>query len=562
MGCLGGRKEVEPRPEQKWDAISLRDFNSSSPWTMLAYGYLHFDILLSFAIYGVDTFTAINLLAFNTWSGSIKPDQLISFDIAKWIFSACIIASFVNVGYEHLRSLRVRKRGNVAECYLDNLAVRMESTRWGKGQGWKRFLVFAELTKSKKGAEYIALFTYFSLQAWIRVIICSGPRQVINAFTLKAVYDSNLIPNDVSTVESTFESFFAKIRTLYNENNQQAIILSGMLFTLVIWIFSVLFMLIGVLFYVFYLWSYIPKEDGGLRNHCERKINKRLMRIVMTKVTDAIARDEYKARKAEYKAAAKAGEKPLPERQATLPQLMMNPDDPEKLPEMPMPYRNDTMVTLPMYSSRPGTPSTEYNSFEPPRLLQRQGTNTTTSSASSRFPLVGGAAAMGYERSASPAPSLPWNNLPPQRPESAASHRTYRTAPSVSRLNTNIHPFGGPVARTESPAILSPSDSLPAMPEPLRSPTGRPMPRPVNNVPNWPGPVPNGTGFTPYAPQRSATNPLTSPLRQEFNPPRNITAPVPMQHPGHFISRPGTAASHRGYGPDADVEAQRRYNGY
>lgn len=34
----------------------------------------------------------------------------------------------------------------------------------GQGRGWKRFLVFAELTKSKKGAEYIALFTFFSFQ--------------------------------------------------------------------------------------------------------------------------------------------------------------------------------------------------------------------------------------------------------------------------------------------------------------------------------------------------------------------------------------------------------------
>lgn len=57
------------------------------------------------------------------------------------------------------------KRGNVAECYLDNLAVRLESIRMGKGQGWRRFLVFAALTKSKKGAEYIALFTYFSFQS-------------------------------------------------------------------------------------------------------------------------------------------------------------------------------------------------------------------------------------------------------------------------------------------------------------------------------------------------------------------------------------------------------------
>ena len=113
-------------------------------------------------MYGVDTFTAVSLLAFDEWSSSIKPKVDIS--ITKWVFSACIIASFVNLGYEHIRAWRIMKRGNIAECYLDSLAVRLESIRMGRGQGWRRFLVFTELTKSKKGAEYIALFSYFSFQ--------------------------------------------------------------------------------------------------------------------------------------------------------------------------------------------------------------------------------------------------------------------------------------------------------------------------------------------------------------------------------------------------------------
>ena len=57
------------------------------------------------------------------------------------------------------------KRGGVAESYLDPLAVRVQSIRVGKtGRGWRRFLVFAELTKSKKGVEYVALFSYFSFK--------------------------------------------------------------------------------------------------------------------------------------------------------------------------------------------------------------------------------------------------------------------------------------------------------------------------------------------------------------------------------------------------------------
>lgn len=112
----------------------------------------------------MDTFTAVNLLAFNKWSGEIQPSQIIPFDVSKWIFSICIILSFINLAFEHIRARRVMNRGSVAECYLDNLAALLECARMGSGRGYRRFLVFAELTKSKRGAEYLALFTYFSFQ--------------------------------------------------------------------------------------------------------------------------------------------------------------------------------------------------------------------------------------------------------------------------------------------------------------------------------------------------------------------------------------------------------------
>lgn len=140
----------------------MADFKSSNGFTYVAYAYLFVSLTISTAVYAVDTFTAVNLLVFNKWSSEIQP--AISFDVAKWIFSICIILSFVNLGYEHIRAQIIIRRGGVAESYLDNLAVRLQSVRLFGGKGWRRFLVFAELTKSKKGAEYIALFTYFSFQ--------------------------------------------------------------------------------------------------------------------------------------------------------------------------------------------------------------------------------------------------------------------------------------------------------------------------------------------------------------------------------------------------------------
>lgn len=165
MGCISHRrKQTENAADQRWEYINLNDFKAKGCGTIFAYIYLWLMLIISIAVYAVDSFTAINLLAFNRWSSGIDP--AIDIDISKWIFSICIILSFVNLGYEAWRATKVIRRGNIAGSYLDGLAVRWESIRPGKGQGFRRFLVFAELTKSKKGAEYVALFTYFSFQCW------------------------------------------------------------------------------------------------------------------------------------------------------------------------------------------------------------------------------------------------------------------------------------------------------------------------------------------------------------------------------------------------------------
>lgn len=164
MTCCGQRDKLEEgRPEQKWSYIALSDFKSTSCGAPLSYGVLYIALLISVAVYVVDIFTAANLLFSNRWSGQVQP--VIPFKYTKWIFAGCIILSWVLLIYRWLRAIRVIRNGVVAASYLDPLAVRVQSIRMGKeGRGWRRFLVFAALTKGRKGAEYVALFTHFSFE--------------------------------------------------------------------------------------------------------------------------------------------------------------------------------------------------------------------------------------------------------------------------------------------------------------------------------------------------------------------------------------------------------------
>src|SRR3569833_63078 len=239
-----------------------------------------------------------------------------------------------------------------------------------------------------------------TLTAWIRVIVCSGPRQVVNALTQQTNNNTHNTTTKTKD-ENTLMDFFKKIRLLAVTDPREALMLSGMLFTLVIWVFSFLFLLAAVLFFLFYLWGHITRSDGGLRGFCARKVNKRLTQIVTKKVNKAILNEERQRRKAEFKA-AKAGQRPGMELKATIPDVG---DD--KLPEMPMLSRSDTMTTLPVYTSRPGTAgSFELGAMDQkqqrPPMPSRSVTSASGSTYSARAPLLGHAADPGMMRSGSP----------------------------------------------------------------------------------------------------------------------------------------------------------------
>ncbi|KAG6024474.1 hypothetical protein E4U41_001781 [Claviceps citrina] len=524
MGCASNRKkQTREFADQKWDYINLEDFKAKGCGPGFAYGYLWFMLILSIAVYTVDSFTAVNLLAFNRWSSKIEPT--IPFDVSKWIFSVCILLSFLNLAFEAFRAVRVMRRGNVTECFLDSLAVRWESIRLGQGQGWRRFLVFAELTKSKKGSEYVALFTYFSFQSWIRVIFCSGPRQAVNALTLRSVYQVKLAPTATS-VDGAILGFFDKVKALASEDYQQAVILSGMCFTLVVWVFSALFLLMAVLFYVFFLFHWIPRADGGLTGYCERKVTKKLLRIVTAKVNKALAKGQANRLKAELELAKREnGEKILQlARAPTLPTLPnvqggnKMGDGLSPLSTMSTLGRNDTTSTLPVYTSRPSSPgSFQLGSMGGRHPVQPACTAGSTSSISSRAPLTSSAAHMGYgQASQSPAASLAdfdfgGGMAAPVRPATSTSQPSFpNRGPMAYQPYNTCHASGGggagaPPARSMTDAggsMLQPREA-PRMHRPLQRNMTAPLP--IVDFCDWPrsaqnlrpGPTPTYRGV-PY----------------------------------------------------------------
>jgi hypothetical protein len=271
-----------------------------------------------------------------------------------------------------------------------------------------------------------------------------------------------------ASFEASVSGFVEKLRLLATQEPRQVVILSGMLFTLVIWVFSFLSLLLAALFFVFFLWSYIPREDGGLTGFCERKVNKRLKQIVSIKINKAMAEEERKRKKAELKAAKKNGE----ERPMTMkPSLPVLTDD--SLPEMPSLNRADTFASFSEKPSRPNTPgSFEMNALgRKPSMPLRSDTKLTAASEySSNASLLAGAAEMGVARSGSPGPTLPpleLDGYPPVRTDTSSSSRSYGPGPQLQRMASNGSSLRS--GYTASPATYS-SEAMPSLPPPVLSP--------------------------------------------------------------------------------------------
>lgn len=303
----------------------------------------------------------------------------------------------------------------------------------------------------------------------MNTIFADGPRQVINAITLYSVMKADLLPGGENAHDKSstgIEQFFNNLKVLAEENNLQAVVLAGMLFTLIIWVLSVLKLVSAVILYLIYLFHHIPQEDGSLKAYCRRKISKRLMRIVRYKVDKALAKGlQLQNRMPTQPNLASSNTVP------TLPSLE------DKGPMVTAISRSTTQTTLaPSFNSsvsvldkNPTLPNLE---FEKPALTR----TTTQSSAMTDSDALSGATAVGgyspLDRghpTLPPVPPLP-ANVPTHMNSNASrttaaptiygSERSRGTPASGYRTLTDATPQGyrsytpaqDPYAPTSTPA--------------------------------------------------------------------------------------------------------------
>lgn len=201
---------------------------------------VHFKTVMSY-IFGVwlftilkvtffvsDIYTCVKLLAYNSWSGDvIKPYP--SFHISKWIFAGCILGSICLLIWEVVFGIKIYRTRNISLTYVNNFSRNAYSL-----SDYPKFCIFHKIS-SKGFFQKVAFFTFFEIKDCIRLLLTDTPRQVINGLTLWSVLVTVRDNSYLGDLES-LSGLLNKIKEIAKSNHQEAVILSFMLFSFIVWL--------------------------------------------------------------------------------------------------------------------------------------------------------------------------------------------------------------------------------------------------------------------------------------------------------------------------------------
>ena len=282
--CCGGsanwkREEV---PDHKFDFIDVRDYRTNGFFTRLRYVWLYLMVFKGFAVLVADIYTAVTLLAFGHFNGDfyerVQNDPNNNFRVpityARWIFTGCILFSFLLLAYEAHKARAIVKSRDISYAYTNVMA-----NDWYSLRSYDHFCFFCQINNSKKKKDEFAFFIFFTFKGWKRLLVADGPRQVINFFTLYglgSLADWSTDPYDY-----------------YKGNIFTGLMILTMLFTVAVFAASMFLLILAAITYIPLL-CYIK---GNLKEYCCHKIDKRIAELVKHKKKQRLLKQAAIARK-------------------------------------------------------------------------------------------------------------------------------------------------------------------------------------------------------------------------------------------------------------------------
>lgn len=163
--CWKARWKGEDVPVHKFDSINVTDYHLNDWFTRFTYCLVYIWLIKSLIVYSLDIFTAITMLSSGKWVNAIYAkcgDDCfidVNFDIVKWVFVGCIIASFVLLGYEWYRARKVIRSNDIALTYTNVIANDYYSLK-----DYHYYCFWCHLSESSKKKDILIGFVFWTFK--------------------------------------------------------------------------------------------------------------------------------------------------------------------------------------------------------------------------------------------------------------------------------------------------------------------------------------------------------------------------------------------------------------
>ncbi|KAG0262572.1 hypothetical protein BG011_010007 [Mortierella polycephala] len=170
--------ETEAVPSHKFDFINITDFHSSSPWTYLRYSWVWIMFLIAILVLCGEIWTCAFLIINGSWISEIEP--IIDISIARWIFTACILLSFLLLAFDLKKANKVIKSQDISYAVSNPIVSGFYCL-----QKYEYFCFVEQIRNSDKTYDKLAFFVFFQLKGW-KYLVVQAPRQIISMMILVA----------------------------------------------------------------------------------------------------------------------------------------------------------------------------------------------------------------------------------------------------------------------------------------------------------------------------------------------------------------------------------------
>ncbi|KAG0354948.1 hypothetical protein BG005_006095 [Podila minutissima] len=251
--------KTEQVPSHTFEFINIADFHNNSPWARLRYTWVWIMFFKTILVLGGDIWTCTILIISGDWTSDIKPT--IDISIARWIFTACILLSFLLLATDFRKANKVIKSQDISYAVSNKIVSGFYCLR-----KFNYFCFIEKIHNSSKLHDKLSFFVFFQLKGWKHLVV-QAPRQVINIMTLIAFMKA--LGFDVTNLDDVAQ-------LLPSLKTADKFTLCVMIFTSLMFIFSSVATLIAIILWI----PLVAKVQGNLKEYVCHKMDKRIDAII------------------------------------------------------------------------------------------------------------------------------------------------------------------------------------------------------------------------------------------------------------------------------------------